>query len=607
MKTHGLTVNRIARSGMIIDFSGTAGQVRAAFATELHHVNVNGVNHLANTVNPSMPAALRPAVEGIVSLNDFDPSSHAQPRSSRPVAGVSAASAPAGVTPNTDTGTGNPKVHAFAPDDIPTISNFTPPLHAGATGRGQTVAVAEPADLYSADDWNRFRNVFGLSKYKHGRLITSHPGNCSDPGLGPNNNPFYEYQVAVDSEWASAGAPDATIEVASCGKDEVGNGVVNAVLGLIDRDLPPSAISISYVRCESGIGPVLEATIRYAFQQAASEGISVFASGGDSGGSACDFDSQVAHSGFSVSAYASTPYNVAVGGTEFTDPFNGTSAQYYRPKNNAIYGSAKSYIPEAAYNESCGSTLIANRFGYAVSYGSNGFCNSAIGQGFAFGVASGGGASSCAFGEASSDPDAPAVSGTCRGYKKPNYQMGIFGNPADGARDLPDISMIAAGPDTSFLVCFSDSVNSFGSSCAGNPLTWLTAGGTGVTTPLLAGVQAMVDQHEKAPQGNPNYVYYSLARQEFGARGNAACSASLGPDVDPSCVFHDVTEGDNDIPCTGPLNCYDPSGTYGVLSKRRNALVKAWNAKLGWDFASGLGSFNVTNLINEWENAQPIP
>jgi subtilase family serine protease len=56
-----------------IDFSGTAGQVRDAFHTEIHYIDVKGVRHIANMSDPQIPAALAPAVAGIVSLNDFKP------------------------------------------------------------------------------------------------------------------------------------------------------------------------------------------------------------------------------------------------------------------------------------------------------------------------------------------------------------------------------------------------------------------------------------------------------------------------------------------------------------------------------------------------------
>jgi hypothetical protein len=36
------------------------------------------------------------------------------------------------------------------------------------------------------------------------------------------------------------------------------------------------------------------------------------------------------------------------------------------------------------------------------------------------------------------------VGGTCRGYPKPSFQYGIYGNPNDGVRDIPDVSLFAS-------------------------------------------------------------------------------------------------------------------------------------------------------------------
>ena len=58
LQSHGFQVNVVYPNGMLIDFSGTAGQVREAFRTEIHHLEVNGVEHIANMSDPQIPAAL---------------------------------------------------------------------------------------------------------------------------------------------------------------------------------------------------------------------------------------------------------------------------------------------------------------------------------------------------------------------------------------------------------------------------------------------------------------------------------------------------------------------------------------------------------------------
>jgi hypothetical protein len=57
LERHGFRVNFVYANGLVIDFSGTAGQVREAFHTQLHRLDVDGQPHLANFSDPQIPAA----------------------------------------------------------------------------------------------------------------------------------------------------------------------------------------------------------------------------------------------------------------------------------------------------------------------------------------------------------------------------------------------------------------------------------------------------------------------------------------------------------------------------------------------------------------------
>jgi subtilase family serine protease len=200
----------------------------------------------------------------------------------------------------------------------------------------------------------------------------------------------------------------------------------------------------------------------------------------------------------------------------------------------------------------------------------------------------------------------PPISGTCKGYPKPNYQVGTLGVPNDKVRDIPDVSLFAANGVWShyYVFCYSQPAPyTGGAPCTGNPENWSGAGGTSFASPIVAGIQALINQSTGAPQGNPNYVYYALARKEFGSHGNPACNATLGNASESSCTFHDVTEGDIDVNCLGPFNCFNPSNENGVLSVKDNAYEKAYGSNFGWDFATGLGTLNVQKLVQNWEKA----
>jgi len=139
LESHGFTVDSITPGGMTIDFSGTAAQVREAFHTEIHYLNVNGVRHIANMSDPEIPEALAPAVAGIVSLHDFSPRPRKRAHAEY-----------------TFTSQGTP-YQLVTPGDLAVIYNLNPLFAAGITGKGQTIAVIEDSDLYKSSDWERFR------------------------------------------------------------------------------------------------------------------------------------------------------------------------------------------------------------------------------------------------------------------------------------------------------------------------------------------------------------------------------------------------------------------------------------------------------------------
>ncbi len=575
LRAHGFRVNYIYPSAMLIDFSGTAGSIRDAFHTEIHSLSVKGKSHFANMSDPGIPAALRPALEGVVSLNDFRPHPMYRQRPDYTVGGG---------------------YYLMAPADLATIYDFNPAFAAGYAGNGQTVVTIEDTDLYATADWTTFRSAFGLStEFTSGSLTQVHPapgtgGTCSDPGVNGD-----DVEAEIDVEWASAAAPNATIELASCADTSTNFGGFVALQNLISESgTPPAIVSISYGEPEVDLGQGGNAYINSLYQQAASEGVSVFVSSGDEGAVSGDADASAATHGISVSGFTSTPYDVSVGGTDFGDTYAGTASSYWKSTNSSTYGSALSYVPEIPWNDSCAGELLSAYEGYSSPLGTDGFCNSGPGSSFLTTVSGSGGPSGCAYGAPSTGG---VVSGSCSGYAKPGWQS-ILGNPADRVRDIPDVSLFAANGlwRHYYPACFSDP-NNGGGSCSGAPDTWPGYGGTSFAAPIMAGIQALINQRTESRQGNPNPTYYSLAAAEYGASGNSACNSTLGNGVNPSCVFYDVTLGDMDVDCTGTNNCYTPSGAYGALSTSNSALQPAYASGLGWDFATGIGTVNVGNLV----------
>jgi subtilase family serine protease len=571
LESHGFTVNYLYPTGMVMDISGNAGQIRRAFHTEIHNLDVRGEPHFANVRDPQIPEALAPLVVGIVSMHNFKPQAMNQPRINYTFAGC------------------NGTCYSLAPADLQVIYSLDPLYRVGLNGTGQTIVVIEDSDTYS-NDVATYRSTF-LSKYT-GTVTTIHPSganNCTDPGTNGA-----DAEADLDAEVASAIAPNATIEVASCKDATSGTfGGLLAIENLVSSATPPAILSMSYGECEAFNGASSNAAFNSAFQTGAAAGVSIFASAGDAGASACAANyaegATYAYPGIGVTGWGDTVYNVSVGGTDFEDTYNATDGSpatplgtYWNSTNTGTESSAKSYIPEIPWNDSCAGYLLYNYLGFATGYGSTGLCASTKYTDTLSTAAGSGGPSGCATGGGGGDQTRYAVvDGTCAGYAKPSWQSGIYGNPADGVRDIPDVALFAANGIWGHyvIICFSDTTQKGSEPCTGAPSTWSGFGGTSVGAPMMASIQALVNEEWSMRAGNPNPTYYSIAKSEFGSTGNSACYSINQPPqqgLASGCVFYDITQGDNDVDCAynpgdffGELygvGCYLPSGTTGSLS-----------------------------------------
>jgi hypothetical protein len=575
LKAHGFSINTVYPNRFVIDFSGTAGQVRQAFHTEIHQLDVGGKEHIANMTDPQIPAALAPAIVGVVSLSDFMPQPMYQPRS------------------NLTAGGGTFYV---APADLATIYNLNPLFSGSVSGLGQTIVLVEDSDVFNPGDWKTFRDVFGLSpRFSGGSFTTTHPAppkglnNCTDPGANGADG-----EAILDAEWASSAAPNAAIHMITCADTATTFGGFIALQNLLNAGSPPAIISISYGESETDTGAAADAFINLLYQQAVTAGVSVFVSSGDQAAAVSDRGANVATHGINVNGWGSTVYNVSVGGTDFGDTFAGDTGVFWSNTNTTTWGSALSYIPEIPWNNSCAGLLLAEFEGFTTTYGTSGFCSSPTGSNFLNVVGGSGGPSACATGV----PNTPGVvGGTCKGYAKPLWQS-VVGNPADGVRDLPDVSLFAASGlwGHSYLYCNTDP-NGGGPCPTNNPASWSAAGGTSFASPIMAAIQSLINQGTGQRWGNPDPTYYSLAASEYGKSGDAACKSDpLGSLPASTCIFYDVVRGDMDVPCQGTVNCFLDSATVGVLSTSDSAYQPAYGTQVGWDFATGIGTVNAYNL-----------
>ena len=579
LQSQGFTVEHVLGSKLEIEMSGTAGSVRSAFHTEIHNLNVNGATHYANMSDPQVPAAIAPAVSGVLFLNDFEPHPYAKRR-----------------TPSVNFNAGG-GYDLVTPSDLNVIYNLSPAFAAGYTGLNQTIYVAEESDTYSFQDWTLFRKVMGLSRaYPHATLTQIHPAGatCTDPGVNSA-----EAEVALDVEYSSASAPNAAIVISACGN------LIAAIENPIYSSTTPAAVmSISYGEAEASLGAATNLAINTIYQTGAMKGWSIFVSSGDEGAASADANRVSATHGIAVSGLTSTPYDTSVGGTDFGTTYLRNVATYWGATNSPTLGNALSYIPEIPWNDSCASSLLAGFAGFSLTSGPGSYCNYLYATNpksdrITTGSGSGG-PSGCATGTASTHS---IVSGTCAGYPKPSWQS-AFGVPSDGVRDIPDVSLFAANGVWGYYypACWSD-IAGGGDSCLGTIDTWAGFGGTSISSPIMAGIQALVNQRLGSVQGLINPTLYSLASSEYGSTGSTACNSTLGNGVASNCIFRDVTLGDNDVNCTGVYNCYfggsPSSGTnfYGILSTSTTVNSPAYLATVGYDYATGIGTVNAYNYI----------
>lgn len=422
-----------------------------------------------------------------------------------------------GKSPNTTLSGLGGTIHALSPADYGVIYNIAPLYANSVYGQGVSIAVVARSNLFNnGQDVFNFEEVFDPLCCGGVQIVLDGP----DPGdLGGGE----EAEATLDATWSSAIAPAATVKFVVSASTDTTDGVDLSELYIIDNNLAP-IMTESFGSCD-GLATQSEAQgLSTLAEQAAAQGITYMVSSGDSGAAGCDNPNFAPAAGGQSPSVLGTSFNVVVGGTQFNE--GGNDTKYWSTQNAQDGSSVLSYIPEDAWNESCSACQFPNLF------------------------SSGGGVS--------------------RYYTpKPTWQFGVSGIPNDGARDQPDVALTAAAGHDPYLLCLEGSCtpdsNGF--------ISIFLIGGTSASSPSFAGIMALVDQ-QHGPQGQANYVLYRLAANQT-ASGCNASNATAPPAA--SCVFNDVTSGNNSVP-----------GQAG------------FSAKAGYDLVTGLGSVNVNQLVTKW-------
>ncbi len=570
LQAHGLSIARVTRSKTMIEFSGTAGQVREALHTEIHEYAAAGKSFYANDREISVPLSIVPLIRNFAPLNTFPLTSYVAQAGKAKFSRDGPGGAPAfTLTAN------NAPFYALAPEDFATQYDLSPVYSAGTNGSGETIGIIGTTNVNLALV-NAYRGLFNLPG-DNTQIVVD--GEDPGDGLAPN------VEALLDIELSGAVAPNATVNFYVAGGQPFQNNLALAALRAVEDD-QASVLSLSYGECEPLLGDAGNQLWAGLWEQAAAQGQTVLVASGDTGAATClnvillGPNGTEETFGLTANGLSSTPWNVSVGGTDFyySDYATGGSSisTLWNQTNDANLGSLKASLPEQPWSSALGLNIVPY---FTVLDG-----GSVVESGPVPSAAGGGAASNCA----QETPRTVTSLPTCiAGYPKPVWQQGT-GVPNDGVRDLPDVSLFAAnGPNLSaWPICAEPG------DCAGGATTTVTlVGGTSTSTPAMAGIMALVNQ-KYGRQGQADYTLYALAQQQSG-------------------VFHDITLGTNDILCMIPNpglpaipNCttlysnpYFPNlYEFGI-----------YQAGTGYDQATGLGSVDANELISNWTKVSLLP
>ena len=331
----GFAIDGVSRSKNRVTFSGTAGQVAAAFGAELHYYTVNGQVHYAPSKDVTVPAALSSVVLSVSNLSSFRPRPQVRFRSNF-----------------TSSQSGD---HFLTPKDVDTIYDINKAYNDGYSGTGQSIAVVGQSEVYLSDVEN-FQNAAGIAVKDPTLVLVPDSGS---PAVSSGD----EAESDIDMEYSGGIGTGATIYLVYVG-DNSNYSVWDSINYAVDTLIAP-VISISYGDCETDLGSSDYASLNSVLEQAASQGQSVIATAGDEGSTACYGDTDLSTSqqeALAVNFPASSQYVTGMGGTEFpAADVAASNTTYWESANGSdVISSALSYIPEQVWNDDSSSDGLSS-------------------------------------------------------------------------------------------------------------------------------------------------------------------------------------------------------------------------------------------------------
>jgi subtilase family serine protease len=428
--------------------------------------------------------------------------------------------------------------HLLAPQDFATIYDVQKLYGQGIDGTGQKIVIIGQIKV-TMSDIDSFRSASGLSVNDPTVVVVPNTGTPVFTNAGDLR------ESDLDLEWSGAVAKNATILFVTVGPTSSG-GAFDSLFWAIDPSSTNVAaaplapvISSSYGACEAENGQAFALQLQQAVQSANAQGTTVTAAAGDQGAADCDdADSETIAIHGLAVDMPADIPEVSAVGGTEFSTDKTAPATYWNSVQNAGGGSVLSYIPEGIWNDTSEEGILDG---------------------------GGGGVSTI--------------------FAVPSWQTGVHGLIA-GGRNVPDVALNASNNHDPYVFCSSppgtaaDCTNGF-LNAAGQIDA---VGGTSVGAPTFAAILALVDQAvSPTGLGNVNPVLYPL----LGTTPNA---------------FHDVTIGNNIMPCTPGTPSSDP-----VNLRCPSSGSMGYSAAVGYDQVSGLGSVDAYNLVTGWPGFVAAP
>jgi subtilase family serine protease len=544
LQSQGFQVGYVPQNNHYVSAEGTVSQANAAFGVTLNNYRYKGMTLRAPASTLTVPSSLAGVVESVVGLDES-------------AALVRPDTASTNAPPSFGFRNAGP-FSTFWADNTATIlgdtfpwapHGYTPPMLRGAygiaesglDGSGQTVAIidayASPTIFQDAQTYSQLHDPgHVLTRSQFHQLVA--PGIFNRPQNRAQDPQGWYGEETLDVEAVHAMAPGANILFVGAPNNY--RDLDASLNHVVDRHLA-NIVTNSYGFTGEALPPGFIKPVEQTIEQGAVEGIGIYFSSGDSG------DNSLL-SGIAPTADwpASSPFVTSVGGTSLG------------------VGSGNSYVGETGWS------TLRQRLVYVDGTPDH----------WGAGVFTGGGGG-----------------GPSHIFPAPWYQSGV--DTDNGMRTTPDISMVG-DPNTGFLVgqtqFFPDrGCPGGGTVCYGE----FRLGGTSLSSPLLAGVMALVDQqranHGMAPLGFANPAIYAAYGQNNGALHDVEGTTIGG--------YHWVIR--NDFFNTLNANDTDPLiAPNGIITSRRTLGYSGQFIQTGpgYDDMTGVGTPNGSSFLNTLAN-----